>query len=305
MRHLFIMFISSFTISAAAFAGPVADAAKKGDVAELERLLASGADANEPDGLASPLHWAAMNGHSDALILLVAEGANLDAQSNMLGTPLHAAARFDRVEAASELLRAGADPNARDKDEYTPLMRAVVEDRISVVETLILGGADVDAVGIAPGGQPTGRGPTLALHIALSYGRSEIVEFLQAAGAGPIPPDIPTNFLASGDTERGRELANTACRQCHLIEAGDSGHTGDRTVGPPLIGVMGRPVADLGGFNYSEALVAFGGNWTPERVYQFVLRPMLTVPGTEMNWPPELTPEEIADVTAYFASVSE
>lgn len=56
---------------------------------------------------------------------------------------------------------------------------------------------------------------------------------------------------------------------------------------------------------YSEALIAHGGTWTPERFYAFALSPMLTVPGTLMNWAPDRTPEMIADITAYFVSEAE
>jgi cytochrome c2 len=73
---------------------------------------------------------------------------------------------------------------------------------------------------------------------------------------------------------------------------------------PPLIGVIGRPVADTS-FDYSDTMVAMEGIWTPERLYPFIFRPMLTAPGTKMFWPPELTPEQVADVIAYFVSVAE
>ena len=106
MRKTVLGLLLGFIISSSAFAGPLGDAAKKGDVAEIERLLASGADPNEPDAIASPLHWAAMNGHATAVELLAASGAILDAQSDMLGTPLHAASGFGQVETVRALLGA-------------------------------------------------------------------------------------------------------------------------------------------------------------------------------------------------------
>jgi cytochrome c2 len=305
MRLSIIASVLALLIPTAVWAGPLGDAAKKGNVAEMERLLASGADVNEPGGLGTPLHWAAMNGHVDAVKLLVAEGAHLEAQSSMLGTPLHAAARFDRTKAVEALLAAGANPNSRDKDEFTPLMRAIVEKRVAVVETLLSGNSDVDAVGIAPGGQQIGKGPTIALHLAIKYGHSEIAERLREFGAGPTPPEVPADVISNADAQRGRELASLRCGVCHTVAAGDPDPLNTANNGPPLIGLIGRPVADFGGFDYSEALIAYGGEWTAERLYQFALSPMLTVPGTEMNWPPELTPEEVADVTAYFVSVAE
>jgi len=285
----------------AAVAGPVGDAAKAGDIAEIERLLASGADANEDDALASPLHWAAMNGHEAAVATLVANGARLDAQSNMLGAPLHAAARFNRIDALNTLLAAGADPDVRDRDAFTPLMRAVIENRPDAVRALIAGGADVNAVGNAPGGLQIGKGQTIALQLALRYERHDLADMLRAAGAGALPPPVPADIATLGDPVRGRELAYTYCGECHSIEAGDPMRAAADD-GPPLIGLIGRPVADLPGFDYSEALRAYAGAWTADRFYAFALSPALTVPGTRMNWAPNRTREMIADVTAYFLS---
>jgi len=305
MRLGFMIFFLALFHSTASSAGPLGDAAKKGDVSELNRLLEEGADVNEPGGLGAPLHWAAMNGHVDAVRLLVAKGADLGVQSSMLGTPLHAAARFDRVEAAAALLAAGADPNAGDKDDFTPLMRAIVENRVAGVEVLLSGGTDVNAVGIAPGGQDVGKGPTNALHLAIKYGKPEIVERLRELGAGPMPPEVPAGLIAGADAEMGGNLASARCGVCHVVNPGDPEPLNSANNGPPLIGLMGRPVADLDGFEYSASLAAYGGAWTAERLYQFALSPMLTVPGTEMNWPPELDPQEVAQVVAYFVSVSD
>jgi ankyrin repeat protein len=79
MRNILYWIVVAVVFAASAHAGPVGDAAKKGDTAEIERLMASGADANEEDAMASPLHWAAMNGHDDAMKLLVEQGADLEA----------------------------------------------------------------------------------------------------------------------------------------------------------------------------------------------------------------------------------
>ena len=243
MRKTVLGLLLGFIISSSAFAGPLGDAAKKGDVAEIERLLASGADPNEPDAIASPLHWAAMNGHATAVELLAASGAILDAQSDMLGTPLHAASGFAQVETVRALLAAGANPDTRDRNEYTPLIRAVMKNYLAPVEALLTAGADVDAVGIAPGGGNSGKGPTIALQLALLNGYDEIVDLLRASGARPIPPEVPTNLAVLGDPEQGRELAYTYCDECHTISAGDPAEIGHAFTGPPLIGLIGRDVA--------------------------------------------------------------
>ncbi len=50
----FVVFLASVS---SAMAGPLGNAAKAGDIAEIERLLNEGADVNE-SGLASPLFYA-------------------------------------------------------------------------------------------------------------------------------------------------------------------------------------------------------------------------------------------------------
>lgn len=301
MRLLTFATLVVFLVTSLASAGPIGDAAKNGDTAEIERLLAEGADANEDTPMASPLHWAAMNGHTDAVKILAANGADLEAQSSMLGAPLHAASRFDRDEAIRALLAAGADPDVRDRDNFTPLMRAIVENRPEAAKALIDGGADVNAIGDAPGGTQIGGGPTIALQLSISFERDSITEMLRAAGAGPILPEVPDNLYELGDVDSGRELAYSHCEACHTIAEGDPSRTG-ATPGPPLIGIMGKSVASEPGFGYSNALRAHEGNWTPERFYEFVISPALTIPGTRMNNAPDVSAEMLADITAYFAS---
>ncbi len=291
-------------------AGPLGDAAKRGDVAEIERLLASGTDANEQDPSASPLHWAAAFGHVDAVELLADAGANLEAQSSMLGTPLIAAIRLNRPETVRALIAAGATLDGRDDEGYTPLIMAVLQESLPAVDALLSAGADPN-IEIFAQTEYTAVGPSTALHIAARREYADILRLLREAGAVPTPPDVPANLAKTGDADRGFEVAKVRCVACHHVAAEvdpplnqrlENGN--DEIVAPSLIGVMGRPVGDLD-YEYSDALRALGDKWTPELFYQFVYRPMLTAPGTRMFWPPELTIEETADLTAYFASVSE
>ncbi len=55
----FVVFLGS---AAVAMAGPLGNAAKAGDIAEIERLLDEGADVNE-SGLATPLFYAIQYKH--------------------------------------------------------------------------------------------------------------------------------------------------------------------------------------------------------------------------------------------------
>ena len=53
--------------------------------------------------------------------------------------------------------------------------------------------------------------------------------------------------------------------------------------GPLLWGVVGRPVASLPDYEYSDALRAKGGHWTRERLDRWIAGPQAVTPGTKMT----------------------
>ena len=82
------------------------------------------------------------------------------------------------------------------------------------------------------------------------------------------------------DTLQFLESANyvfSECKGCHVLS------TAGRSIGPGLRGIVGRKVADSGGYAYSKAMLDFGGTWTPERLDVFLANPAQTVPGTSMQ----------------------
>jgi hypothetical protein len=78
-------------------------------------------EARTADG-ATPLHYAATNGHVEALKTLVALGADMEAKSAKGGTPLHEAACYGHVEAVQALVALGADMQAKTANGETPLL---------------------------------------------------------------------------------------------------------------------------------------------------------------------------------------
>ncbi len=97
----------------------------------------------------------------------------------------------------------------------------------------------------------------------------------EAVEEGPVDYGV---LLAAADPAAGEQVA-VKCHQCHTIEA-----SGGNLQGPPLWGVVGRPVASVGGFKYSEDMVAQGGVWSYEHLDKFLERPKALVPGTAMNF---------------------
>jgi ankyrin repeat protein len=120
-------------------------AAKNGDRAVAEDALRRGADPNaEIDGW-TPLFWAAQEGHTEIVDLLLDAGANV---------------------------------NFADSGGFTPLNQAVGESHLDTVEHLLLRGADIAHRCASAGG-------CTVLHIAAAYGRLECIRLLLRYGADP------------------------------------------------------------------------------------------------------------------------
>ena len=68
---------------------------------------------------------AAFDGDLATVKRLVAEGADLEARSDLGQTPLHLAIENDNVEVVKFLLESGADPNGLTSGGITPLCHAI------------------------------------------------------------------------------------------------------------------------------------------------------------------------------------
>jgi cytochrome c len=102
----------------------------------------------------------------------------------------------------------------------------------------------------------------------------------KAGGPAEKPPaDVPLPVrFASADMSRGENSAKK-CAACHTFGKGEPNR-----VGPNLWGVVGRPKASEAGFNYSAAMKAQKGNWTPEDLDAYLTNPRGLVPGTNMSF---------------------
>ena len=158
-------------------AAEAAEAARKKEVAEVESLLAPGADINARDNDGKTmLIRAVWGGKRDLVELLLAHGADVNAKDSKYGdTPLCYAVEFREKDLAEVLLAHGADVNAKDsKYGQTPLHVAVNDGNKEMVELLLAHRADVNAK--AANGQTP-------LHLAASFGRTDIAELLLDHGA--------------------------------------------------------------------------------------------------------------------------
>jgi cytochrome c len=113
------------------------------------------------------------------------------------------------------------------------------------------------------------------------------------------PEQTLADLVDKADVAKGQNSAQK-CAACHTFEK-----DGPNRVGPNLWGVVGRPKASHPGFNYSPAMKAKGGNWTPEDIFEFIKSPKAMVPGTAMTFPGISRASERADVVAYLNSLAD
>jgi cytochrome c len=162
-----------------AYAAELHDAARRGDLAAVERLLAAGAQVDATDGGgATPLYLAAGEGHAAVVARLLAAGGDprrpASGPFGSTGTPIHAAVRYGHLDVVRILLEAGVDPNLPDDSVGPPL------------------------------------------HSALRRGQTAAADLLRSHGARPIRAEPVDARIASADPAAGRDTA-AACAVCHEL----------------------------------------------------------------------------------------
>jgi ankyrin repeat protein len=174
--------------AAAASAAPnarLADAAEQADFEAVRVLLARDADVNAPqsDGMTA-LHWAAHHDDASLVKQLIAAGAEPNASNRYGISPLAIACINGNTAIVELLLEAGADSNSSSAGGETALMTASRTGRLGPVAALIASGADVNA---------RERNGQTALMWAAAEGHVEVVDALVTAGADFRKP-LPSGF---------------------------------------------------------------------------------------------------------------
>jgi len=80
---------------------------------------------------------------------------------------------------------------------------------------------------------------------------------------------------APASAETGQTIFEESCGECHTLAAAS-------TEAPTLRGVVGRKIASLPDFQYSDGLKAKGGVWTEAELSAFLANPQTYAPGTTM-----------------------
>ncbi len=131
----------------------------------------------------TPLYKAVAYGSTDMITLLLDNGADINARSNVGLTPLHEAAFSSKLRSLKLLLEAGADVSARSESGLTSLHVAAVRSKLTsadeinhirILSVLVKAGADVraeDTSGLTP------------LDYATKDGFVERIEYLRRASS--------------------------------------------------------------------------------------------------------------------------
>jgi ankyrin repeat protein len=130
-----------------AWAGPLDEAARDGNLTRVKQLLDQGSNVSEPDAAGDPaLVIASLAGRTDVVALLLERGADIEVRNKGGLTALHAAAYAGNLEVVKLLVAKGAAVNDR-KNFYqmSPLHGAAEEGRADVVAFLLTKNADVAA----------------------------------------------------------------------------------------------------------------------------------------------------------------
>ena len=206
-------------------------AALQGDLRVLRQLIARGVDLNQQYGGLTVLLAAtrdSWHGRPEAVMTLLANGADARAADNDGNTPLHHAARSTDPAVAALLLDAGAQVDALNGEGFSPLGIACASGNWRLARFLIEHGARPEPAGGQPallaavsGDDDPGGAQLLLRHKARvdSRGAEQRTALMQACAAGN--PEVVAVLLDAGADRN----AHDAHGLTPLLEAARNGHT--------------------------------------------------------------------------------
>jgi hypothetical protein len=138
-------------------------------------LVAQNAPTRQEIAIYAGLHEAAAKGDVAEIEKLIAAGEKPNIQDSKSRTPLHVAAYMKQHAAARALLKLGANPNALEIDRYDIVTIAAVANDLEMLKVALDGGASAKTI--------TSRYDGTALIAAAHLGHAEAVKMLIAAKA--------------------------------------------------------------------------------------------------------------------------
>mgnify|MGYP001628117580 FL=1 len=123
------------------------------------------------------------------------------------------------------------------------------------------------------------------------------IEVAEASDSGSDEPEVSLEeLMAAADVGKGEKVFSK-CKACHKVEPGANG------TGPTLHAVVDRPIGAIDGFQYSDAMASFGGDWTVENLDGFLTKPSGFMSGTKMSFAGLKKPKDRANLIAYLQSL--
>lgn len=124
----------------------IVKATQYGAIGRVKELIEAGWDVNQPDvETVTLLHWAAINNRRDLIRYFVEKGAVVDAIGGELNaSPLHWATRQGHLNAVVVLMAAGADPSLRDAEGCSCIHLAAQFGHTALVAYFIARGVNPD-----------------------------------------------------------------------------------------------------------------------------------------------------------------
>lgn len=202
---------------------PLVEAARSGDLATVQMLLAAGLDPNTPASRnITALSEAVLYGRRELVRELLARRASVQSTVTRYEYPLLAMAAIGGdVAIARMLIQAGAAVNRADTQGVTPLMWAAASDapRVELVRTLLAAGADAKA---------RNKAGESARDWALRRGETKVSRMLAEAGAprstasaASVPAKVAGADVTAAETLRlmlssaDVSFKTSGCATCH------------------------------------------------------------------------------------------
>ncbi|KAH7200630.1 ankyrin repeat-containing domain protein [Fusarium oxysporum] len=221
-------------------------AASSGDSDGVKTLLEKGADLNAPNvDFATPLSWAARNGHEEVVKLLLSkEGVDLDSYNIDDVTPLCWASRYGHAGVTGLLIARGAKYDSKDNNGHTPLWWATENSHSTVVKLLLeQGGVTMHTL--------VQRGERTQIRLLLSEGN---VDSRNAFNQTPLHIAVLTRQteIAGELISHGADINAEDGRSCTSLRLAIHQKS------PDLINLLLKHSADPRGIEKREWLSAYG-----------------------------------------------
>jgi len=123
--------------------------------------------------------------------------------------------------------------------------------------------------------------------------RADLIQWLKSN-----PAKLNT-ARTNDDIMNGARFATT-CAACHTFGKGDP-----NSIGPNLWGVVGRPIASIGTFDYSERLLRRSGTWTPNALEEFFTENKEFEQGSHMAFRRLTRAIDRRDIIAWLSTLSD